>query len=49
MQIMAMYSKRFVATKSGRLISRKRRSGTSSFKLLEVSRHCMIGRFCIEI
>ena len=46
---MVMYSKRFVATKSGRLISKKRRSGTSSFKLLEVLRHFMIGRFYIEI
>lgn len=44
-----MSFRKFATTKNEKPTSKKRRSGTSSFKLSEDLKLCMIKRFCIEI
>jgi hypothetical protein len=44
-----MSSKKYAAIKREKLTSKKRKYGTSSFKLSGVSRLCTIGKYYIEI
>jgi len=48
MPIMETYSRKFAVIRRGRPMSKRRRFGTFSYRLLEDLRLCMTGKFCIE-